>query len=134
VEATRIDQGATGNAYIDGLLSGDKWSGQISFSFPDAASRYPTPYGDAEPTTGFAQASLQLREAARSILLGDNVFHGNNVSTYGSFWDVIAPSIVESGGLGNGNAGTNSGLGDIRLAESTKPPTAWAYYPSGQPP
>src|SRR4051794_15484510 len=80
-EATSVGQGATGNAYIDGLLIGSKWSGTVTFSFPDLGSRYSSPYASGENTTGFDQVSLQVREAARSILLGQNVFNERNVST-----------------------------------------------------
>ena len=38
--ATAVYVSATNNAEIDGLLSGVKWSGTITYSFPDAPSDY----------------------------------------------------------------------------------------------
>ena len=40
--ATAVSVSATGNAEIDGLLGGTKWSGSITFSFPDSPNDYPS--------------------------------------------------------------------------------------------
>lgn len=44
----------TGNAYIDGVLSGIKWGvNSLTFSFPTSASYYGSGYGYNEPGQGF---------------------------------------------------------------------------------
>ena len=44
----------TGDAYIDGLLSGSKWGvNSLSYSFPTDPSFYGSAYGWSEPATGF---------------------------------------------------------------------------------
>ena len=51
----------TGNADIDGLLSGDMWSGTVTYSFSDSPSDYSY---TGEPTaTGFAQIPLAEQQA-----------------------------------------------------------------------
>ncbi|MGD4103979.1 hypothetical protein QT620_22470, partial [Xanthomonas citri pv. citri] len=74
--ASSVAVSATNNADIDGLLSGVKWSGTISYSFPDSPSDYINPYsgGSSEPTTsGFASAPSQMQSAinyAIALILG----------------------------------------------------------------
>ncbi|MDD1556391.1 protease [Bradyrhizobium sp. WBAH23] len=107
--ATAVNVSATNNAEIDGLLSGVKWSGTITYSFPDAPSDYSNPYygGGSEPTTsGFASAPTQIQTAinyAIGLILG----YTNADIQY---------------------AGTNGA--DIMVAQSPAAnPTAYAYYP-----
>ncbi|WP_245329235.1 M10 family metallopeptidase C-terminal domain-containing protein [Bradyrhizobium centrolobii] len=98
----------TNNADIDGLLSGYKWSGAISYSFPDSSSDYPYPYSDkGEPTAaGFAPAPSQM-QAAINYAVGLILGYTNASITY---------------------AGTNSA--DIMIAQSPLAnPTSYAYYP-----
>jgi len=128
VGASAVSQGATGNPYIDGVLSGSKWNGSFTFSFPQLASQYGA-YPTNEPTTNFAPVTFQQREAARAILNGTTFSPTANVEHFGAVNSFISPSVTEAGGLGNGL----SGAGDIRLGESTLAnPTAYAYYPSNQ--
>ncbi len=100
--------GATGNKDIDGLLSGYKWTGVVTYSFPDSPTDYGSgSYGVGEPTaSGFGQLSAAeqtLMNRALSMVSG----YTNLVVQY---------------------AGTNSA--DIRIAHSSKVnPTAYAYYP-----
>jgi len=63
--ATAVSVGSTGNPEIDGLLGGTRWSGTITYSFPDSPSDYPASYfGDSEPTTaGFATAPVAMQLA-----------------------------------------------------------------------
>ncbi|MBH5403089.1 M10 family metallopeptidase C-terminal domain-containing protein, partial [Bradyrhizobium sp. CNPSo 4010] len=107
--ATAVNVSATNNAEIDGLLSGVKWSGTITYSFPDAPSDYSNPYygGSSEPTTsGFASAPSQIQTAinyAIGLILG---YTNANIQY----------------------AGTNGS--DIMVAQSPAAnPTAYAYYP-----
>lgn len=106
--ATAVSVSATNNAEIDGLLSGVKWSGAITYSFPDAASDYVSSYSsDNEPTTsGFASAPAQM-QAAINYAIGLILSYTNATITY---------------------AGTNSA--DVMIAQSPAAnPTSYAYYP-----
>lgn len=106
--ATAVNVSATNNAEIDGLLSGSKWTGTITYSFPDAASDYASSYGgNGEPTSvGFASAPTQM-QAAINYAIGLIQGYTNANIQY---------------------AGTNGA--DIMIAQSSKPnPTSYAYYP-----
>lgn len=106
--ATSVTVSATNNAEIDGLLSGSKWTGTISYSFPDAASDYAYPYsgGNSEPTSaGFASAPTQM-QAAINYAIGLILGYTNASIQY------------------NG-----TGSADIMIAQSSKPQTSYAYYP-----
>ncbi|WP_082813694.1 matrixin family metalloprotease [Bradyrhizobium sp. DOA1] len=112
--ATAVNVSATNNAEIDGLLSGIKWSGTITYSFPDSPSDYANPYsgGDGEPTTsGFASAPTQI-QAAVNYAIGLILSYTNANVQY---------------------AGTNGA--DIMIAQSPAAnPTAYAYYPGNYAP
>ncbi|WP_235885640.1 M10 family metallopeptidase C-terminal domain-containing protein [Bradyrhizobium niftali] len=107
--ATAVTVSATNNAEIDGLLSGAKWSGTITYSFPDSPSDYANPYsgGNSEPTTsGFASAPSQM-QAAINYAIGLILGYTNANIQY---------------------AGTNGA--DIMVAQSPSAnPTSYAYYP-----
>ena len=107
--ATAVNVSATNNAEIDGLLSGAKWSGTITYSFPDATSDYANPYsgGNGEPTTsGFSAVPTQI-QAAINYAIGLILSYTNADIQY---------------------AGTNGA--DIMVAQSPAAnPTAYAYYP-----
>jgi serralysin len=99
----------TGNAYTDGVLSGMKWAvGSLTFSFPTSASYYGSPYGSGEPTSGFQALNTTQAAAVRTIL-----------QSYSSVANITFSEVTE----------TSSVHGDLRFAESSKPSTAWAYYP-----
>ena len=107
--ATAVTVSATNNADIDGMLSSFKWTGLITYSFPDAASDYASSYsgGSGEPTsTGFASAPTQMQAAinyAIGLILG---YTTANIQY----------------------AGTNGA--DIMIAQSPSAnPTSYAYYP-----
>ncbi|MET4277718.1 MULTISPECIES: M10 family metallopeptidase [unclassified Bradyrhizobium] len=107
--ATTVTVSRTNNADIDGLLSGYKWSGAITYSFPDSSSDYANPYsgGSSEPTTsGFASAPTQM-QAAINYAIGLILGYTNANIQY---------------------AGTNGA--DIMIAQSPAAnPTSYAYYP-----
>ncbi|GAA0003899.1 M10 family metallopeptidase C-terminal domain-containing protein [Bradyrhizobium diazoefficiens] len=107
--ATAVTVSRTNNADIDGLLSGTKWSGTITYSFPDSPSDYANPYtgGGGEPTTsGFASAPIQM-QAAINYAIGLILGYTNASIQY---------------------AGTNGA--DIMVAQSPSAnPTSYAYYP-----
>ncbi|MDF0518084.1 M10 family metallopeptidase C-terminal domain-containing protein [Bradyrhizobium yuanmingense] len=112
--ATAVYVSATNNAEIDGLLSGVKWSGTITYSFPDAPSDYSNPYsgGSGEPTTsGFASVPTQI-QAAINYAVGLILGYTNANIQY---------------------AGTNGA--DLMIAQSSAAnPTAYAYYPGNYAP
>jgi Ca2+-binding RTX toxin-like protein len=105
--ATVTSVGATGNQDIDGLLSGLKWSGTLTYSFPDSSSDYSAGYGYGEPqAAGFAQVSAMQQQAVHSIMAQIAGFTNLTIQF----------------------AGTNGA--DIRFAQSSVAnPTAYAYYP-----
>lgn len=108
--ATSVTVTKTNNADIDGLLSGYKWSGAITYSFPDSPSDYANPYtgGSSEPTTsGFASAPTQM-QAAINYAIGLILSYTNANIQY---------------------VGTNGA--DIMIAQSPAAnPTSYAYYPA----
>jgi serralysin len=100
----------TGNAYIDGVLSGTKWAvGTLTFSFPSQASYYGSGYGSGEPAKAFEVLNAAQQTAAR-----------NAMSQYASVANIKFQEIAE----------TSSQHADLRFAESDMPGTAWAYFPT----
>jgi len=100
----------TGNAYVDGVLSGTKWAvTSFTFSFPSSASYYGSGYGSGEPLTNFEALNSVQMDATRAVL-----------AEYSAVANVTFQEITE----------TATQHADIRLAESDKPSTAWAYYPT----
>ena len=98
---------ATGNLYIDGVLSGIKWaSGTLTFSFPINPTFYEY---SREPGLNFKAFSAAQQTATRSILQMD-----------ASVANVTFTEITE----------TSTQHATLRLAGSDAPSTAWAYYPS----
>ena len=56
--ATIGTAGLTGNADIDGLLTGARWQGAVTYSFPSIAGIYRAGYGTGEPKDpSFSQVS-----------------------------------------------------------------------------
>jgi serralysin len=125
--ATAVNQAATGDSYIDGLLSGVRWSGSITFSFPQTTGQYQAGNNEADVGSGFAPVTFQQREATRAIMTGLTSGGTTSVMTATNVNSFISVSVSESGGNGNGLNGT----GDIRLGQSNDAnPTAYAYYPN----
>jgi serralysin len=100
----------TGNAYVDGVLSGTKWAvTTLTFSFPSSAAFYGSAYGSGEPTSNFEALNSTQMNAVRGIL-----------AEYSAIANITFKEITE----------TSTQHADIRVAESDKPGTAWAYYPT----
>jgi serralysin len=99
--------GATGNKDIDGLLSGYRWNGALTYSFPDSAGDYSSNYGYGEPTApGFAQVSAAQQSLVHAVMR----------------------QVADFTNLTIEYAGTNGA--DLRIAQSSEAnPTAYAYYP-----
>lgn len=98
---------ATGNKDIDGLLSGYRWNGVLTYSFTDAASDYSAGYGYGEPTAaGFAQISGAQQTVMHNAMALVQQYTNLTIQFDGT------------------------GSSDIRIAQSSKAnPTAYAYYP-----
>lgn len=95
---------ATGNADIDGVLSGTKWvSPSLSFSFPSLSSQY------EYAKTGFEALNVTQQDAVRDIM--------EMIASYTglSFTEVT---------------GSTAGTATIRFAEENNAGTAYGYYPS----
>ncbi len=97
---------ATGEAYIDGLLSGARWStDSLTYSFPKATSAYGTTYGYGETAKGFSAMTASQQTAVRSMLA--------------AYSDVIALDFKEGA----------EASADLRFARTGATSTAWAYSP-----
>jgi serralysin len=115
---------ATGTSVstTDALLSGTKWSGAITYGFPDSYRDYESGYAEAQ--NGFASVSVGQMQAARYIL------EGNSASLEG-------PRMSRTPVEGFTNAsfvdyGTRTA--DIRIGRSySAGDTAFAYMPSSHP-
>ena len=113
--------GATGNRNIDALLSGYRWTGAITYSFPDSRSDYESSYTEAS-ATGFGSVSFNQMQAARFILEGTSAYSGGPRMGLTAFEQFTSASISDAGFNG----------ADIRIAKSSSAnPTAYAYYPVG---
>ena len=124
--AGAINQSATGNAFIDGLIDGTKWDGAFTFSFPQLAGSYQAGNPEAEAGGNFAPVTLAQADATRAILVGATASGATNVMRATSVASFILTSVSEAGGLGLGL----NGAGDIRSGESTLAnPTAYAFVP-----
>lgn len=107
---TTISISPTDDADVNAVLSGTAWATDtFTFSFPDSGSEYGKRYGDGEPTHHF-QALTSVQQAAVESVL----------DMYASVANLTFNEIAE----------TPTQHADLRFAESDKPGTAWAYYPS----
>src|SRR5262245_44103062 len=107
--ATATFASATGNPEIDGMLGGSRWTGTITYSFPDLPSDYSASYfGNGEPTrAGFSEAPVQMQQAITYAVGLINGYTNANIQY----------------------AGTNGA--DIMIAQSPAAnPTSYAYYPA----
>ena len=101
---------ATGNVYIDGLLSDQKWAVvSLTFGFPTQASQYGTGYGANEPASAFEAVNGVQQAAVRAAF--------QLISSYTNL------HFSES-------TGASAGSADLRFAMSDVPGTAYAYLPS----
>src|SRR3954469_16560582 len=78
--ANSVGQSATGNQEADGLLSGFRWSGTVTYSFTDSASDYASGYGSGEPTApGFAQISAAQQQLVHATMAQIEGFTNVNI-------------------------------------------------------
>lgn len=96
----------TGDAYIDGLLSGLRWSTDIlTYSFPKTVAAYGATYGYGETAKGFSGMTTSQQTAVTAVLA--------------AYADVIALDFKEG----------SEGGADLRFARTGATSTAWAYSP-----
>jgi hypothetical protein len=110
--ATAVGVTPTNNPEIDGLLAGTKWSGTVTYSFPDSPSDYSASYnGNGEPTTtGFASAPAAMQQAINYAIALISSYTNASIQF----------------------AGTNGS--DVAIAQSPAAnPTSYAYYPANVP-
>ena len=99
--------GSSGEAYVDGLLSGRAWNETLlTFSFPSSGTFYGTGYGVGEPQSGF-QAFNALQQAATKSILAN----------YAAVIRLDFAEVTESAFV----------HGDLRFAETSLVSTAWGY-------
>ncbi|MGO4127361.1 M10 family metallopeptidase C-terminal domain-containing protein [Inquilinus sp. YAF38] len=111
---------ASGNQLIDGILAGVRWSdGSITYSDPDAVSDYQA--GHPEAFTNFHQMTAQQMIAVHFALNAD-IF-----TQPGGAYGFAAEGFTN---LTISYAGSGSGAGTIRVANTSDPGTAYAYYPN----
>ena len=83
---------------INALIYGTRWTGQITYNFPDAFADYGA---YSHTTSGFFQAPLQQRTAVRLILEGLPGVAGRDtagtVFGYGSYEGVASLDLIDSG-------------------------------------
>ncbi|MBD9651530.1 M10 family metallopeptidase [Ensifer sp. ENS09] len=98
------------DAYIRGILGIEQWAVQsLTFSFPTSGSFYESFYGSGEPVNGFAPLNSAQMTAARAAF-----------TEFSSVTNLMFTEITES----------TTHHADLRLAQSSLPETAWAYFPS----
>ena len=103
----------TSDNYINSLLGDGKWgTTSLTYSAPTNASYYGSNYGDGEPTRKFEALNNTQINAWESAL-----------DMYASFSGLEFTRVTE----------TASQHGDLRIAMSDAPNTAWGYFPSTSP-
>lgn len=111
---------ASGNQLIDGLLIGVKWAdGFITYSDPDSVADYQA--GHPEAFSNFQQINASQLLTAHFAM---------NAAIYTQPVGAAGFSVEGITNLGIDYAGSGSGAGTIRLANTSNPSTAYAYYPN----
>lgn len=110
----------SGNQRTDGLLSGIGWSGgRITYSDPDSVSDYQATH--PESFSNFAQLSADQSRTVSATLDSSLITQSAGGAGF---------SVEGFTNLSVGYAGSGSGEGTLRLANTSDPATAYAYYPS----
>ena len=103
---------------VNGLLSGLAWEGVLTFGFPGDAGDFGAAYGHGEPSQGFLPASAAVDSAVTGVLLGAAGQGSGGTGAVGvAQFTKLDVRRADGGGA------------DMRIAQSGKPPTAWAYRP-----
>ena len=120
--------GGSGDPHLDGSLRGVKWlDGAITYSDPDAPSDYQAAYssdqnrdGVSAQNQGFSQLTAQQMQAVHFAL---------SASIYTQPLGAPGFSVEGFTNLDIEYAGPGVGASTIRLANSSDPSTAYAFYP-----
>jgi serralysin len=123
----------SGNQYVDGVLSGSRWNGPVTYSFPDAAADYANPYSGSsygEPSQpGFAQVSLAQMQAVRHFSEGISGGPGSIFDPIEGFTNLNFTELS----VGSGGADIMIAQSPIqnyaRDSQGNPILTAYAYYP-----
>lgn len=107
------DMTLSGNSFVDGLLSGDAWSGPITYSYSVTAADYSY---SGEKNSGFTTISTAQQNAAQFALDKDYGTSANDGFAVEGFTNLV---------ITKGTGATSN----IRLAQSNVPSTSYAYYP-----
>lgn len=98
------------DANVNGILGDYKWGTlNLTYSFPTSGSYYGSGYGAGEPSTNFGALNATQIQAAKAAF-----------AAYAAVSNLSFTQVTES-------ASTH---GDLRVALSDAPATAWGYYPS----
>lgn len=126
--STSVAQAATGDQRIDGILSGVKWSGSITYADTDSAADYQAGYfsdgdndGISAQNEGFSQFTALQMVAFHTAL---------NDASYTQPLAATAFAVEAFTNLGITYNGAGSSTATIRGANSSDPGTAYAYYPN----
>jgi serralysin len=112
---------ASGNQDIDGILSGVRWAdGFITYSDPNSTADYGGGYPSPASLNGFSQVSAQQMVA---------VHFGLNSAIFTQPIGAAGFGVEGFTNLTIDYAGSGSGAGTIRVANSSDPGTAYAFYP-----
>ncbi|MBX5133608.1 rhizobiocin [Rhizobium lentis] len=104
----------TGDQKVDGLVNGTAWDGTITYAFPTTSSSYAY---SGEKDYSFSSISSQQRSFASFFM----------EQSYGS----AANDGFSVEGFTNANFEAGSAANaTVRFAQSSQPPTAWAYTPN----
>lgn len=130
--ATTMPVDATGNAIVDGVLSGIRWKEtSITYSDPDSPSDYPWNYivdDDADGISAQFQDFSQLTDAQRLT-----VHAVLDTTQYSQFAGAAGLSVEGFTNLEIRYAGAGTGEATIRAANSGDAATAYAFYPDNDP-
>jgi serralysin len=123
-----VSVSATGDDRIDGLLSGTKWSGPITYADTDSPSDYQVGYssdssgnGISAQNEGYSQLNGAQMKALHSALT--TTLYTQDTAAVGFSVSAFTNLDVTYAGAGSANA-------TIRAANSSDPGTAYAYYPA----
>ena len=116
---TTVD--ASGDRRLDGLLEGVKWAGPITYSNPDRSSDYPAAHPEA--LTDFRPLNDRQLAAVHTALSDAPLGQAPGLRSF---------SVAGFTALPIAFAGTGSGEGTIRLANTEDPSTAYTYSPSNR--
>lgn len=108
------------NANVNALLIGTQWAGAVSYSAPDSVKDYPVDH--IEPLSDLTKLSDKQLATAHTAL-GADILTGTTPGHAGF-------SVEGFTNLSTSFKPGGSGAGTIRLANTSDPATAYAYFPS----